>query len=88
MYDLRIVLTVVVSPAELSESEGAAVSPEVDASRGGTKAEGGWWDRFVVDKLRVFVQPSILLLLLGASMRHTGDSSSPQPDTSVSQFRH
>ncbi|XP_043217544.1 probable sphingolipid transporter spinster homolog 1 isoform X1 [Amphibalanus amphitrite] len=52
-----------------SESEAAPVAAAEAAEGVGPRA--GWWSRFVVDKLRVFLQPSILLLLLGASMRHT-----------------
>ena len=54
-------------------TEVAAGAAAADAAA--TQESGGsWWHRFVLDKLRVFLQPSILLLLLGASMRHTGQS--------------
>ena len=56
----------------VSGADGPVSAAEDPSHKAGSGDEGSWLHRFVLDKLRVFLQPSILLLLLGASMRHTG----------------
>ena len=56
----------------MSGADVAVSAAEDPSHKTESRGEGSWLHRFVLDKLRVFLQPSILLLLLGASMRHTG----------------
>ncbi|XP_037084218.1 probable sphingolipid transporter spinster homolog 1 [Pollicipes pollicipes] len=68
VYQLRSPGSVSSEPPAGDAAEGRPATP---SSRSGGRWVGGRWCQLAADKVRVFLQPSILLLLLGASMRHT-----------------